>query len=208
MTGPSATGAERFWDDLYQRHEPRRGGRASADLIDVAESLRPGRALDLGCGEGADAIWLAERGWRVTAVDIAPTALERAATNAAAAGVEELLDFRRHDLAHTFPGGDFDLVSAHYLHSPVGFPRDHVLRAAAGAVAPGGMLLVVEHGSDGCPTPDETLAALELGTEAWHPERLETPERRATRPGGESALIRDVVVAVRRQPPPRPAMTR
>ena len=199
MTRASAPGAERFWDDLYRRHEPGRGGRASADLIDVAGSLGPGRALDLGCGEGADSIWLAERGWRVTAVDIAPTALERAAANAAAAGVEERVDFRRHDLAHTFPGGDFDLVSAHYLHSPVGFPRDHVLRAAAGAVAPGGLLLVVEHGSVGFPTPEETLAAMELDPDAWRPKRLETPERRATGPSGESALIRDVVVAVRRQ---------
>src|SRR5690606_32885701 len=95
-------------------------------------------ALDLGCGQGDDAIWLARRGWRVTAVDVSATVLERAAGRAAAAGVEDAITWRRMDLAQTFPDGEFDLVASCYLHSPVDLPRSAILQAAAAAVAPGG----------------------------------------------------------------------
>ena len=88
-------------------------------LVDVVGSLRPGKALDLGCGEGGNAIWLARQGWRATAVDVSATALDRASSDAATAGVADRIDFQRHDLALTFPSGAFDLVSAQYLHSPI-----------------------------------------------------------------------------------------
>jgi SAM-dependent methyltransferase len=91
-------------------------------VAEVAE-LPPGTALDAGCGEGADALWLAARGWRVTAVDIARTALDRAAAHAA---------------------GGWDLVSAQYIHLPPA-ERDSLVRRLAAAVAPGGTLLVVAH---------------------------------------------------------------
>ena len=139
--------AERFWEGHYRGHERVWSGRANPVLMDVAGSLPAGTALDLGCGEGGDAIWLAQQGWRVIAVDVSATALSRASADAATAGVADRIDFQKHDLARTFPTGAFELVSAQYLHSPVEFPRDRVLRAAAHAVAPGGLLLIVDHGS-------------------------------------------------------------
>ncbi len=75
--------AERFWEGHYQAHERLWSGGANPVLVDVAGSLLPGTALDLGCGEGGDAIWLAGRGWRVTAVDMSATALSRASTHPA-----------------------------------------------------------------------------------------------------------------------------
>ena len=200
---------EQFWEGHYRGNGRVWSGRANPVLVDVAGSLRPGTALDLGCGEGGDAVWLAQQGWRVTAVDVSATALDRAATLAAEAGVDASIDFQQHDLARTFPEGAFDLVSAQYLHSPIEFPRDRVLRMAARAVASNGLLLIVGHASVApwsCnhkphthfPTPEEVLAVLDLSPGQWRTERLGTPERLGTGPNGESATVTDNVVAVRR----------
>jgi SAM-dependent methyltransferase len=204
--------AERFWEGHYQAHERLWSGGANPVLVDVAGSLPPGTALDLGCGEGGDAIWLAGRGWRVTAVDVSVTALDRASAHAATAGVADRIDVQRHDLARTFPAGAFDLICALYLHSPVAFPRDRVLQAAARAVAPSGLLLVVAHASVApwswnrdpharFPTPEEALAALDLTPEQWRTDRLGAPERQATGPNRESATVTDNIIAVRRLTP-------
>lgn len=143
MTSPTT-----FWEQHYQARIQHAGsGRANAVLVEVARHLHPGRVPDLGCGEGSDTIWLALQGWQITAVDIAPTALFRVARAAAAAGVTACVAVQQHDLCHSFPFGSYDLVSAHYLHSPVQLPRTSVLRAAARSVAPGGLLLVVSHAS-------------------------------------------------------------
>lgn len=203
--------AERFWEGSY-RGRPERpwDGGANPVLIGVVGPLPAGSALDLGCGEGSDALWLARRGWRVTAVDISTTALERVAGRAATAGVADRVTVQRHDLASTFPAGVFDLVSAQYLHTPLAFPRERVLRAAARAVAPGGLLLIVEHASVApwswnqdpnprFPTPEETLAALELASGEWDTERLGASERLATGPNGESATVTDNIIAVKRR---------
>ena len=200
--------AEQFWEAHYSGHDRPWSGKANAILARFAEPLPTGTALDLGCGVGGNALWLARRGWQMTAVDISSNALARAAAHAATAGVSDRISFQQHDLARTFPTGVFDLVYALYLQSPVTFPRDRVLQAAAAAVAPGGLLLIVEHASVApwswadpdavFPTPQEALATLELDLEAWHIDFLGAPERLANGPDGESATVADTIIALRR----------
>jgi SAM-dependent methyltransferase len=203
-------GVVQFWEAHYGRHERVWSGRANPVLVEVVGELPPGTALDLGCGEGGDAIWLARRGWRVTAVDVSATALERASADATEAGVRDRIDFQRHDLSRTFPAGSFDLISAQYLHSPVELPRERVLRTAARAVTPGGLLLVVGHGSvrppwawnhephTHFPTVGEVLASLDLSPDQWQTERLGSPGRETVGPNGQTATVTDDVIAVRR----------
>ncbi|MGL5850276.1 MAG: SAM-dependent methyltransferase, partial [Phycicoccus sp.] len=81
--------AATFWEDFYSGSEQIWTGRANPVLVDVATPLTPGQALDLGCGEGGDAVWLAGRDWHVTAVDISATALRRVVEHATAAGVAD-----------------------------------------------------------------------------------------------------------------------
>ena len=201
--------AQEFWENHYGAKTRVWSGRVNLRLAEVAGSLSPGRALDLGCGEGADALWLADRGWRVVAVDISQTALQRATGDARAAGLLERIDFQRHDLSDSFPAGTFDLVSAQFLHSPVHLDRDEVLRRAAAAVAPSGLLLVVDHASappwawnlgheHHFPTAEEVVSALSLNSTSWQSLRAEAVERQATGPDGQIATVTDNVIVLRR----------
>ena len=106
------TDPTQFWEERYRAAERVFSGNANALLVREAGDLKPGTALDLGCGEGGDVLWLATRGWQVTGVDISSTALERAAAHAAQAGLGGQVAFERHELGVTFPEGSFDLVSA------------------------------------------------------------------------------------------------
>ncbi|KPI20712.1 hypothetical protein OV450_2020 [Actinobacteria bacterium OV450] len=208
---PSEFAGEEFWDSRYRESDRIWSGDANAVLVREAADLAPGRALDLGCGEGADAVWLARRGWRVTGTDISGVALERAAGHAADAGVADRTDWQRHDLAASFPAGEFDLVSACFLHSFGDFPRERILRAAASAVAPGGILLIAGHAAWPSwqqddrpevhfPTPEEVLAQLELPEGAWEVLLAEEHERAQTRPDGRPGTRKDNAVKVRRLP--------
>ena len=207
--------AEQFWENHYQNRNQPWSGRANAILARFTEPLPVGTALDLGCGMGGNALWLAQRGWQMTAVDISSKALERAATHAVTAGVIERVSFEQHDLTDTFPDGTFNLVYALYLHSPVALPRELVFRKAAAAVAPGGLLLLVDHASvppwswadpkTVFPTPQEALGKIELDPADWHTEFLGAPERLADGPNGQSATVADTIIALRRsQPQPAP----
>jgi SAM-dependent methyltransferase len=140
-----------FYDELYRSAPAVRSGRPNRQLVVEAADLRPGTALDAGSGEGGDALWLAERGWGVTAVDFSTVALDRAAAVARARGLADRIEWRHEDLdVWTPPEGRFDLVTAHYLHSH-GADRPALFERLAAAVAPGGILLVVGHllGEDG-----------------------------------------------------------
>lgn len=131
-----------FWDERYSAHESLWSGNPNPHLVGEVSSLSAGAALDVGCGEGADAIWLAQRGWRVTAVDLSAVAIQRAADHAAAAGVTGI-DWLQVDIADWEPGR-YDLVSSQYMHVPTAV-RKVVFGRLADAVRPGGTLLIVGH---------------------------------------------------------------
>jgi SAM-dependent methyltransferase len=204
--------AAQFWDGLYGEREQVWSGEPNAMLVHEVEALAPGTALELGCGEGGDAIWLATRGWHVTAVDVSQVALDRAARAASAAGLAARIEWRRVDLTAAFPDGRFDLVAASFLHAPIEFPRDAVLRRAATAVAPGGTLLVIGHASappwsqhhdhddrdHDLPGATEVLASLDLDG-GWDVVVCEDRSRDATGPDGQRAVLLDSVVRVRRR---------
>jgi SAM-dependent methyltransferase len=196
---------EQEWDARYAESDRIWSGNPNVALVAEVSELTPGRALDLGCGEGADAIWLAGRGWRVTAVDHSRVALARAAAHAAEAGVS--VDWRHADLAREFPDGEYDLVSAQFLHSRGAFDREAVLRRAAAAVAPGGVLLIESHLDHGpfqnhgadvhFPTPEEVVKSLDL-SEEWETLRAEAHPREQTGPDGELHTRTDSTVKLRR----------
>jgi 2-polyprenyl-3-methyl-5-hydroxy-6-metoxy-1,4-benzoquinol methylase len=146
---PQPTDEEFFepagWEDRYAGDGSRWSGNPNAQLVAEATKLTPGTALDVGCGEGGDVVWLAQQGWRVTGADFAANGLTRAARHADEAGVGERCDWWQVD-ARTFAaeGREYDLVSSFFLHPPDHGMRD-VVRRLSGAVAPGGHLLVVGH---------------------------------------------------------------
>lgn len=145
MTDPARTNAE-AWEERYASADRVWSGNPNALLVEhLSGLLAKGRALELGCGEGADAIWLARQGWHVLATDIASAGLQKAALHAAEAGVGERIEFARHDLAESFPGGEFALVGSAYLHSMIEIPREAILRRSAQAVSRGGYLYVIGH---------------------------------------------------------------
>ena len=147
----------------------------------------------------------------VTTVDVSVTALERTARHAQEAGLGDRVTVERHDLASTFPEGEFDLVSVQYLHSPVELARAEILRRAAGAVAPGGMVLVVGHAALppsaphpeadlSFPAPPEVLHDLALPGEQWRTERAEITSRETTGPDGRTGVLKDsIFILVRRR---------
>ncbi|MFD0690278.1 SAM-dependent methyltransferase [Actinomadura fibrosa] len=208
-SGGSAADAA-FWDARYAEKTQIWSGQPNAVLVQEVSDLDPGTALDLGCGEGADAVWLARRGWRVTAVDISQVALDRAAGHAADAGVADRIEFLRCDLGETFPDGQFDLVCAQFLHSPTDMPREEILRSAAAAVAPGGDLLIAGHAKfpEGAhedhhdmhlPTPQEVLESLGLPDGEWEVLLSDEHERVHTWNDGTSVTRTDNALRVRRR---------
>ena len=198
--------ARAVWEEHYSATPQVWSGRVNARLAEVAPTLDGSRALDLGCGEGADAIWLAEHGWTVVAVDISTTALTRAREAATSRGVADRIDVVECDLTRELPEGPFDLVSAQFLHSTVAMDRSAVLRRAAAAVAPGGTLLIVDHAAappwasrlhhHEFPTAESVLDGLALDGAQWQPIRVERAERSARGPGGEEAILVDNVIVV------------
>lgn len=191
------------WDRRYAQRPQRWSGHPNATLVAEVADLAPGTALDVGCGEGADAVWLAQRGWRVTGLDVSAVALERAARAAQDAGVE--IELVRADVTDTPLEGRYDLVTAHYPSLPRG-EGDAAVRALLDAVAPGGTLLFVGHDPDAMEhhhagfDPAEHVqpgdVARHLGA-GWIVEVHETRPR-ALPPGSTGPDVPDVVLRARR----------
>lgn len=189
------------WDERYADHVW--SGNVNPRLPERVSSLAPGRALDVGCGEGADVLWLAGQGWDATGMDFSAVGLERAALHAVEAGVEERTHWRREDVRAWEPDDTFDLVVSHYLHLV-----DDDMAAAVGrwtrAVAEGGTLMVVLHhpddvlgrsGPQGFPSP-ELVEAVRAADGEWEIE-TDVVERVGTGHGPD-VVVRDIVLVAHR----------
>jgi SAM-dependent methyltransferase len=135
---------EPFWEERYRSQPAIWSGRPNWVLVAEIADAAPGTALDVGCGEGGDAIWLAQQGWTVTAVDFSTVALERGAARAASLGLGDRIRWVHADLNEWQPEQTYDLVSCQYLHL-LGAEQEALLTRLIAAVAPGGTLLYVSH---------------------------------------------------------------
>jgi SAM-dependent methyltransferase len=203
-----------FWDERYRSASRVWSGNPNPQLVAEVEAMPPGRALDVGCGEGADAIWLAGRGWQVVAADISGVAIARGAEHArsvdpaAAARIEWV---QADLLSSPPPVSSFDLVSAQFMQLPAQ-PRTRLFSALAASVRVGGTLLVVgHHPSDrtsGVPRPPmpelfytaEDVA--ELLDDSWAVVVSDARPRSARTPDGVEVTIHDAVLRATRERAP------
>jgi SAM-dependent methyltransferase len=194
------------WDGRYADREQLWSGQPNGALVTEVAGLTPGRVLDVGCGEGADAVWLARGGWDVTALEVSGVALARATSHARDAGVA--VRWVHAELAEAaLPPGSFNLVSAQYpalLRTPDAV-AEHALLAA---VAPGGVLLVVHHaGMESQPVHDSAFdparfvlpsMIASLLDDDWEVEVDEQRPRIAPVGGAGAHHADDLVLRVRR----------
>lgn len=221
-----ATVTHSFDKDYWEQHwQDDRAGAPVAmaaspphpHLVREVDQLAPGTALDAGCGAGAEAIWLASRGWQVTGADIADQALTRAAERAAASGVADRVQWVQADLSTWEPGATYDLVTTHYAHPAM--PQLEFYDRIASWVAPGGTLLIVGHlhehghghrhrpdghGPDGAEPPaSASVTAADitarLDPTVWELVTAEESHRALTGRGGSAVTLHDVVVRARRR---------
>jgi SAM-dependent methyltransferase len=203
-----------FWDERYSGEHRTWSGRPNQRLVEQTAHLSPGDALELGCGEGGDAIWLAQQGWRVTATDVSAVGVEKARAHAAEVLAPDFTDritwLAADARSWQPPAGAFDLVTSHYVHLPVPLLADLQERLAA-SVRPGGTLLIVNHdpldlqttlGRPNIPgillTADEVAGVLD--PRAWSVEVAEPFPRQATDKEGRPVTIHDSVVRAVRRP--------
>ncbi len=198
------------WDRRYTDREQLWSGQPNGALVAEVVGLRPGRVLDVGCGEGADAVWLARGGWDVSALEVSGVALERAVQHAQDAGVP--ITWIHAGLAEAgLPSASFDLVSAQY---PALLRTSDAAaeRALLGAVAPGGVLLLVHHaGMESRPADDDGVdngfdpadyvwpsMVAALLDDHWEVERYERRPRVVPDGGAGAHHAEDVVLRARR----------
>lgn len=200
-----------FWEERYAAPGLAWSGDPNPVLVADAKQLEPGRALDIGCGEGADTLWLAQQGWQVTGVDFAVSALEKARIHAESIDPDAAarIEWARHDITAWSPEPQsYDLVSAQFMHLPEP-AMSTLLRSLAAAVAPGGTLLIVGHDASDFDansdhrahlrekmfSVDDVLAAIK--DEELHVDIAESRRRHAL-PGRGSEFLHDVVVKASR----------
>ena len=189
------------WEDRYSARDGAIwSGNPNAVLVIEAADLTPGRALDVGCGEGADALWLADRGWEVTGTDLSTVALQRAAGHDAHGRVR----WQHVDLLANPPAPQsFELVTAHFMHLPRA-DRITLYAHLAEAVVPGGTLLLVAHSAvdarhpQGRNVPGMFFTApdlvAELDLDRWQVQVAEERPRPWTNPDGVAGTIHDTVL--------------
>lgn len=198
---------ERRWGQALREHVDVVATRPpNTYLLAVAGDLPPGLALDAGCGHGAETLWLAAHGWRVTAVDFAVTALDHARSSAEAIGIDvaERVDWVQGDLAIWAPSpGRYDLVTCLYVHMAGGV--DETVRRLAAGVTSGGTLLLVGHRPTDPATGDATAAAgqvqisVDTAVRALDPSEWEVVVAE-DRPRAAAGTGVDAVVQARRLP--------
>jgi 2-polyprenyl-3-methyl-5-hydroxy-6-metoxy-1,4-benzoquinol methylase len=201
VTEPTRTRQE-LWDERHAARDPIEDHAPDPTLVEVAAGLAPGTALDLGCGDGRNASFLAGAGWRVTGVDFSAVGLARAASRAAERGLA--VDWLQADLlTWTPPVAAFDLVIIMFIHLPEA-ERERVHAAAAAAVAPGGTLLVVGHdrtnlsaGVGGPQDPDVLFTAGEIASTL--PGEFEIVRADTVRRGSGERVPIDAVLVARRK---------
>lgn len=203
---------QNYWNQIWdgERGPMMSSGEPNPHLVHEIGELEPGTGLDAGCGAGAEAIWLAARGWEVTGADVAGTALGYAEDRAAAAGLAGRIAWVQADLSVWEPDTRFDLVTTHYAHPAMG-QLDFYDRIASW-VAPGGTLLIVghlhHHSSAGDTHPPATASATaaaitdRLDPAVWKIVTAEESHRSVIGPGGRPNTIDDVVVSASRAPGP------
>lgn len=195
---------QEHWERHYAERTTHRHSGVHVSLESRLEALEPGAALDLACGAGANAVWLAQSGWHVTAVDFSPTAIGLAREAAASADVE--VDWIVADLlAYEPPPRSFALVLLSFLQLPAD-ERDLVLGRAAAAVAPGGTFLLAAHdpsnlveGIHGPRDPELLYGATDVvpHLNGFDIEEAEQLRRRVATPDGDGVMV-DAIVRGRR----------
>ncbi|MGO9963994.1 MAG: class I SAM-dependent methyltransferase [Acidimicrobiales bacterium] len=193
-----------LWDERYGTDELIWKAEPNRFLVEELDRLAPGRALDLACGEGRNALWLAAKGWRVTGVDFSPAGLSKARRLASERGLD--LSWVEADVVVWQPRAAwFDVVVMMYLHLPAR-QRRHVLAHAVAALAPGATLLVVGHdssnlleGTGGPQDPEVLFSPEEIAQDlpGLRIERAERVTRTVVNETGEATAIDALVRAVR-----------
>ena len=200
-----------FWDERYGSAPALWSGHVNGVVRDEVATLRPGRALDVGCGEGGDALWLAEQGWDVLGVDVSRVALDRAAARARETGLSARTTWEHRDLlTWSPPAAAYDLVTVAFVHL-AGDQRRQVYASLANAVAPGGTFLVAAHHPDDVgvvprpPHPELFFTAEELtddlhaGPGVWEVVTAEARPRPGHHPDGHPVTLHDTVLRARRR---------
>jgi SAM-dependent methyltransferase len=196
------------WEQRYSGAERVWSGRVNATMAAEVAGFSPGAAIDLGCGEGGDVLWLAEQGWQAHGLDISATAVGRARAEAVARGLENAT-FTATDLSTWQPEpASVDLVTASFFQSDVALDRVRILRRAASALRPGGHLVLISHAAPPSWADHhradmigarEEVARLDLPAHQWTIETAEDRPREATSPDGHPGEHLDAVVVLRRR---------